>query len=250
MKNRKMVLVIALIATAVLLSMCSKKAEAQESGGSSVTGGAKQETIQYNSESDFKADWDKNAKDSVIITEYIGTKETVNIPPSIQNNTVIGIGSNAFADCYNLTSVTIPNGVTTIEARTFLSCPRLASITIPNSVTSIGEHAFTKCTSLASVTIPDSVTSIGERAFQECTSLASVTIPNSVTSIGVEAFNSCDRLTSVTFQGTIAANNLGGVSFNFFHSPFPGDLRDKYLASDGGPGTYKRFAGGNEWRKQ
>ncbi|MFR6424693.1 MAG: leucine-rich repeat domain-containing protein [Oscillospiraceae bacterium] len=56
-------------------------------------------------------------------------------------------------------------------------CTSLTSVTIPDSVTSIGEYAFSGCTSLTSVTIPDSVTSIGECAFYECTSLTSVTIP-------------------------------------------------------------------------
>ena len=54
----------------------------------------------------------------------------------------------------------------------------LTSVTIPNSVTSIGEQAFYYCTSLTSVTIPDSVTSIGEQAFYYCRFLTSVTIPD------------------------------------------------------------------------
>ena len=61
----------------------------------------------------------------------------------------------------------------------------LTSITIPDSVTSIGVSAFYDCTGLTSVTIPDSVTSIGTDAFHNCTSLTSITIPNSVTSIGI-----------------------------------------------------------------
>ena len=135
-------------------------------------------------------------------------------------------------------NVTIPNGVTKITD--VFSGTGLTNVTIPSSVISIGNIAFSKCTSLTSVTIPNSVTSIGEGAFSDCTSLASVTIPNSVTSIGHFAFSGCTSLTSVTFQGTISSSNLGGTS------PFPGDLRSKYLA--GGPGTYTRD--GNTWTKQ
>ena len=73
----------------------------------------------------------------------------------------------------------------------------MTSITIPNSVTSIGEAAFNYCTGLTSITIPNSVTSIGEGAFSGCPGLASVTIGNSVTSIGESAFSNCKGLTSV-----------------------------------------------------
>ena len=74
---------------------------------------------------------------------------------------------------------------------------RLTSITIPNSVTSIGSKAFSYCTGLTSVTIGNSVTSIGHIAFSHCSGLTSITIPNSVTSIGERAFYDCSGLTSV-----------------------------------------------------
>jgi len=53
----------------------------------------------------------------------------------------------------------------------------------------------------------------------------------------------CTNLTSVIFQGKITSNNI-------YWNSFPGDLVDKYHTDDGGPGTYKRFAGGESWRKQ
>ncbi|OYP63290.1 hypothetical protein CIK98_11950 [Prevotella sp. P2-180] len=105
----------------------------------------------------------------------------------------------------SLTSVTIPNSVTSIRICAFLGCSSLTSVTIPNSVTSIGERAFFYCSSLTSVTIPNSVTSIGERAFFYCSSLTSVTIPNSVTSIGNEAFYGCSSLTSVTIPNSVTS---------------------------------------------
>lgn len=114
--------------------------------------------------------------------------------------TVTSIGNSAFADCYALTSVTIPNSVTSIGDKAFYRCG-LTSVTIPYSVTSIGEWAFWKCSSLTSVNIPNSVTSIGEKAFSGCSSLTSVNIPHSVTSIGDGAFSDCLNL------GTIDVNH-------------------------------------------
>ena len=81
-------------------------------------------------------------------------------------------------------------GTKTIADYAFNDCAGLTSVTIPDSVTSIGELAFWRCTGLTSVTIPDSVTSIGESAFYYCTGLTSVAIPDSVTRIGANAFYS------------------------------------------------------------
>ena len=67
----------------------------------------------------------------------------------------------------------------------------LTSVTIPNSVTSIGSYAFDGCSGLTSVTIGNSVTSIGNSAFSGCSGLTSITIPNSVKSIGSSAFSGC-----------------------------------------------------------
>ena len=117
-------------------------------------------------------------------------------------NSVTSIDYGAFFDCRGLTSVTIPNSVTEIGSSAFCQCDGLTSVTIPNSVTSIGSSAFLNCTGLTSVEIPNSVTSIGSHAFYCCRGLTSVTIPNSVTSIGEEAFSECTHLTSVYYAAT------------------------------------------------
>ncbi len=119
------------------------------------------------------------------------------------------IARSAFIRCSNLTSVTIPNSVTSIGNYAFEECSSLTSVTIPNSVTSIGNHAFWGCVSLTSVTIPNSVTSIGTYAFYQCSSLTSVTIPNSVTSIGTSAFFGCTGLTSVNIPNSIKSIESG-----------------------------------------
>ena len=119
---------------------------------------------------------------------------------------VLGSGSSigycAFAGCTSLTSINIPESVTSIEPVAFIGCSSLTSVYIPESVTSIGAMGFTGCSSLTSINIPNSVVSIGQGAFIGCTSLTSVYIPNSVVSIGQGAFGDCNRLTSVTLPNT------------------------------------------------
>ena len=103
------------------------------------------------------------------------------------------LGDYMFYQC-KLTSIKLPNSVTSIGRFAFGYCESLTSVTIPYSVTSIGGSAFSYCSSLTSVTIPNSVTSIGNVAFRDCSSLTSVTIGNSVTSIGGSAFEDCTAL--------------------------------------------------------
>ena len=127
-------------------------------------------------------------------------------------NSVTSIGAGVFSGCSGLTSVTIPNSVTSIGAGVFSGCSGLTSVTIGNSVTSIGESAFEGCSGLASITIPNSVTSIGGWAFYKCSGLTSVTIPNSVTSIGAGVFSGCSGLTSITIPNSVTS--IGWCAFS------------------------------------
>ena len=156
----------------------------------------------------------KSNGDGTCYVSGIGTcTDTDIIIPAISPNgqTVIGIDNRAFYSCTNLTSITIPDSVTTIDRYAFQSCSNLTSVTIPDSVTTIGGGAFSSCSSLTSITIPDSVTSIGWDAFRDCTNLTCVTIPDSVTTIGDGAFSSCSSLTSITIPD--AVTTIGDSAF-------------------------------------
>ena len=128
-------------------------------------------------------------------------------------DSVTSIGSRAFYECSKLTSVTIGAGVTSIGNRAFADCTSLTSVTIPNHVMSIGNYTFDGCTSLTNIVIPDSVTSIGDYAFEDCISLSSITIGNGVTSIGGYVFSKCNSLTTIYYKGTERQWNSISKSF-------------------------------------
>lgn len=152
------------------------------------------------------------------------TDNNVIIPSEYKSRTVKSIGDNAFKDCIGITSITIPDSVTSIGYEAFSGCTKLENIyytgdiaswckisglnnlltslrtlyingnkiegnlNIPNNVTSIGSYSFSFCGKLTGITIPNSVTSIGNDAFRDCTGLVNITIGDSVSNIGYSAF--------------------------------------------------------------
>ena len=138
-------------------------------------------------------------------------------------------------------TVTINNGVTSINGYAFHYCSKLTSVTIPSSVIEVVEWAFSDCTGLTAIdvavdnpayasedgvlfnklktslirypqgkqdvnyTIPNSVTTIGVNAFVQCARLISIAIPNSVTSIGESAFYDCSGLTSIAIPNSVTS---------------------------------------------
>lgn len=162
---------------------------------------------------------------SVIITRYRGEDKEVTIPAEIDGKPVRAIGGRAFADCGELESVVISEGVEEIYWDAFKDCKKLKNIVFPESVTSIMGGAFKNTSWLrkqraknpvvivngivvdgksckGDVVIPEGVREITSDAF-ESGKLTSVVIPEGVTVIGHRAFQVCKALTSVTMPGSI-----------------------------------------------
>ena len=127
-------------------------------------------------------------------------------------DSVTSIGGSAFGNCESLKSIVIPTGVTSIGDRAFENCKFLSSIVIPDSVTRIGDCAFGGCESLSSIVIPTGVTSIRDSAFENCKSLSSIVIPDSVTSIECDAFWGCESLSSIVIPDSVTS--IGDHAFS------------------------------------
>jgi hypothetical protein len=127
-------------------------------------------------------------------------------------NSVTTIAKEAFYACYKLTSVTIGNSVTTIEEAAFNGCRVLETLTIPSSVTSIEKGAFAGC-GITSLVIEDAPVSLGYNAFGTCKNLVSVDLGNNIKIIGANAFYDCDKLPSITIPNSVT--EIGDWAFNW-----------------------------------
>lgn len=126
------------------------------------------------------------------ITGYNGTGGPISIPSTLDGYPTVAIGAFAF------------------ELKTMLT-----SVIVPDSVTSIGESAFSECSALTSVTIPDSVTSIGDWAFYECNALSSMTLSSNLLSIGNYSFAFCAALTTIDVDaGNPNYCSVDGILYN------------------------------------
>ena len=192
--------------------------------------------------------WTKD--DVVLYTPSSDYSGALVIPASVDYDgktySVTAIGDSAFYMCYEITSVTLPKGLTRIGEYAFCDCLKLSGISFPEGLLSIGKNAYESCQMLKDIVIPRSVTSIGDFIFYCCANINSIkveegntvydsrsdcnaiietaanrlikgcdntVIPEDITSISAYAFEQCQRLNSVTIPNGVTTIEEGTFYF-------------------------------------
>lgn len=136
-------------------------------------------------------------------------------------NTVTSIGEYAFAYCSALSIISLPvGGVSSISNSAFRETA-ISSMTL-EGITSISDNLFRGCPNLTSVTISNGTTSIGQRVFQDCAHLTSITLPRTLETIGENTFIGCTSMSTVYYNGTLnewcGLNILAATASPFYAS--------------------------------
>lgn len=162
-------------------------------------------TAYYNNSDNWK-------KDVLYINNHIITAKT-----TLSGNYAIDAGtktiaSEAFLNCSELTSVTMPDSVKFIGEKAFSNCTRLSAISLSENLNNIGDAAFNNCSSLVSVTIPDSVKEIGKNAFYNCGKLYKVSLGKGITTIKSHSFYNCGDIMQITIPDGVTS--IGSCAFD------------------------------------
>lgn len=128
----------------------------------------------------------------------------VNIP-----NSVTTIGLEAFENCTSLKQLQLP-ALTSLGDRTFAGSG-LTSITLPESLTSLPDRLFMGCSSLKSCVLPSGITEMPWEMFADCTALEDITFGSAVEAIGNECFLRCSSLTSLNLPASV--KTIGSQAF-------------------------------------
>lgn len=176
MNHKKWMVVIALVATALILThLPVSEADAAASA------------------SDFQMQGSS-------LEKYRGSDERVTIP-----DTVEVVGESAFENNQKVQFVVIPKSVKRLDAYVFWGCNNLEEVVLGKGLTTVDEYSFAGCTGLKQITIPENVESIDAQAFAGCTNLTDIYIPATVINIAEDAFLNCNNVTIHADEGSVAA---------------------------------------------
>ena len=183
------------------------------------------------------------------ITKYNGSATALTVPASLDGHAVDRVGETAFAGCYELTSVTLPEGLTGIDAEAFFTCDALETVSLPDSLTDLATDAFYGCVALRAIALPGRVARLAGNPFTGCSALTEITVaagnaaleirdgllynraedalvcwpqglavgscavPEGTRAIAPEAFFGCEAVTGVELPDSVAA--IGNDAFRY-----------------------------------
>ena len=160
--------------------------------------------------------------DTIKITKYKGTDESIVIPSEIDGKKVTVIGSSAFYGFKSLKNIEIPDGITSIENYAFCQCWSITSLSVPESVTSIGTGAFRFCGDLKEIKLPSNLTVLSDSLFGVDANLEYITfgdaektdtviIPETVQKIGNYVFMNCEKIKNINLPANL--KSIGKTCF-------------------------------------
>lgn len=213
----------------------------ETSGTVSVTYGGLTKTI-----TDTSGAAEPNAQ-QVFFGTFNGVSDSVATPASGElaiegDYYTFGVGSyninkSTVAYCSCITAATDLGQLTYIKSNMFYDC-QITSVTIPEGVTAIADNAFSNCGEMASCNISTSVTSIGKEAFSACYAWTNITIPSRVTSIGVRAFfgakSWCRKTVTMLSENppAIDVSSFTGDSNDYFNFIVPAGCGETYKSAE------------------
>lgn len=147
----------------------------------------------------------------VAVTDCVTSATNISIMPEIDGYDIVAIGDEAFANCENLMSLTIPSSVTSIGESAFYGCTQLQSLKIPDGVTALENGTFFQCSALQELDLGSGITSLGDMVFGYCTSLTELILPDSLETIGNQEFYYCVSLKQINIPQKV--KELGSYTF-------------------------------------
>lgn len=132
--------------------------------------------------------------------EYHEEITSISLPDGLTN-----IGTMAFCNCSTVVDIEIPTSVVRIDSLAFGYCHAIPSIELPEGLQYIGTKAFVSCSSLDTIGIPAGVSTIKESTFEWCSGLTHIVIPATVQTIELSAFTNCANLVRVDVESEIPA---------------------------------------------
>lgn len=128
---------------------------------------------------------------------------------------VIKIDDEAFSQCYNLSSIVLPNSIQSLGIASFIDCISLVDLNIEHCINlhSIGNNCFMHCKQLKHVFLPKSITNFGSGMFERCYGLKTIKLPDTLTDIPYNCFQDCLSLEEIYLPNNVKVINDGAFGY-------------------------------------